>query len=80
MNQPPHSWPARYSLSHDHTPGIRRGVARHALDPAAASRLWQLSQDLLAARCSRAPCTAPEASRDSAACPVCASRTLEADL
>jgi NAD(P)-dependent dehydrogenase (short-subunit alcohol dehydrogenase family) len=29
------------------TPGIRRGVAAHALDPSAATRLWLLSQDLL---------------------------------
>jgi NAD(P)-dependent dehydrogenase (short-subunit alcohol dehydrogenase family) len=30
-------------------PGIRRGVAAYALDPAKAARLWQLSLDLLAA-------------------------------
>ncbi|MFC1408328.1 SDR family NAD(P)-dependent oxidoreductase [Streptacidiphilus sp. N1-12] len=30
-----------------HTPGIRNGVADHALDPAAASRLWQVGLDLL---------------------------------
>jgi NAD(P)-dependent dehydrogenase (short-subunit alcohol dehydrogenase family) len=30
-------------------PGIRRGVAGYALDPAKAARLWQLSLDLLAA-------------------------------
>jgi NAD(P)-dependent dehydrogenase (short-subunit alcohol dehydrogenase family) len=29
-------------------PGIRRGVAAYALDPAKAARLWQLSLDLLA--------------------------------
>jgi NAD(P)-dependent dehydrogenase (short-subunit alcohol dehydrogenase family) len=29
------------------TPGIRRGVAAHALDPQAASHLWQLSEELL---------------------------------
>jgi NAD(P)-dependent dehydrogenase (short-subunit alcohol dehydrogenase family) len=28
-------------------PGIRRGVAAHALDPEAAARLWRLSEDLL---------------------------------
>ncbi|MBW8800498.1 MAG: SDR family NAD(P)-dependent oxidoreductase [Streptomyces sp.] len=31
-----------------HRPGIRRGVAAHALDPGHAARLWQLSTDLLA--------------------------------
>ena len=31
-----------------HRPGIRRGVAAHALDPEAAARLWQLSLELLA--------------------------------
>jgi NAD(P)-dependent dehydrogenase (short-subunit alcohol dehydrogenase family) len=31
------------------TPGVRRGVAAHALDPDAADRLWALSTDLLAA-------------------------------
>ncbi|QUQ62716.1 SDR family NAD(P)-dependent oxidoreductase [Kutzneria sp. CA-103260] len=30
-----------------HQPGIRRGVAAHALDPDHAARLWQLSLDLL---------------------------------
>jgi NAD(P)-dependent dehydrogenase (short-subunit alcohol dehydrogenase family) len=30
------------------TPGVRRGVADHALDPEKAARLWQLSLDLLA--------------------------------
>lgn len=30
------------------TPGIRRGVAAHAIDPGKAARLWQLSLDLLA--------------------------------
>jgi NAD(P)-dependent dehydrogenase (short-subunit alcohol dehydrogenase family) len=30
-------------------PGVRRGVAAYALDPAKAARLWQLSLDLLAA-------------------------------
>ncbi|GAB3834014.1 SDR family NAD(P)-dependent oxidoreductase [Dactylosporangium cerinum] len=29
-----------------HQPGIRRGVAAYALDPAAAARLWQLSTEL----------------------------------
>jgi NAD(P)-dependent dehydrogenase (short-subunit alcohol dehydrogenase family) len=29
-------------------PGIRRGVAAYALDPAAAARLWQISIDMLA--------------------------------
>jgi NAD(P)-dependent dehydrogenase (short-subunit alcohol dehydrogenase family) len=29
----------------DFTPGVRRGVAPYALDPAKASRLWQLSLD-----------------------------------
>jgi len=28
-------------------PGVRRGVAAYALDPAKAERLWQLSLDLL---------------------------------
>jgi NAD(P)-dependent dehydrogenase (short-subunit alcohol dehydrogenase family) len=32
-----------------HHPGVRRGVAGHALDPDLAARLWQLSADLLAA-------------------------------
>jgi NAD(P)-dependent dehydrogenase (short-subunit alcohol dehydrogenase family) len=32
-----------------YVPGIRRGVADYALDPAKAARLWQLSLDLLAA-------------------------------
>lgn len=31
------------------TPGTRRGVAQHALDPDKAARLWTLSRDLLAA-------------------------------
>jgi hypothetical protein len=31
-----------------HQPGIRRGVAGYAVDPANASRLWRLSLDLLA--------------------------------
>ncbi|MER6537584.1 SDR family NAD(P)-dependent oxidoreductase [Streptomyces sp900105755] len=31
-----------------HRPGIRRGVAAHALDPDRAARLWRLSTDLLA--------------------------------
>jgi NAD(P)-dependent dehydrogenase (short-subunit alcohol dehydrogenase family) len=31
------------------TPGVRRGVAAHALDPDAADRLWALSTDLLPA-------------------------------
>lgn len=31
------------------TPGVRRGVAAYALDPAKADRLWQLSEELLAA-------------------------------
>jgi NAD(P)-dependent dehydrogenase (short-subunit alcohol dehydrogenase family) len=31
------------------TPGVRRGVADYALDPAKAERLWRLSEDLLAA-------------------------------
>jgi NAD(P)-dependent dehydrogenase (short-subunit alcohol dehydrogenase family) len=31
------------------TPGIRRGVAAYALDPAKAARLWQISSDMLAA-------------------------------
>ncbi|WP_218830204.1 hypothetical protein [Rhodococcus sp. 14-2470-1a] len=30
-------------------PGVRRGVADHALDPAAADRLWERSAALLAA-------------------------------
>jgi NAD(P)-dependent dehydrogenase (short-subunit alcohol dehydrogenase family) len=30
-----------------HQPGVRRGVAAYAVDPTNASRLWQLSQDLL---------------------------------
>jgi hypothetical protein len=30
-----------------HQPGIRRGVASYAVDPANASRLWRLSLDLL---------------------------------
>ncbi|MGW2957797.1 SDR family NAD(P)-dependent oxidoreductase [Streptomyces sp. NPDC001220] len=30
-----------------HRPGIRRGVAAHALDPEHATRLWQLSVDLV---------------------------------
>lgn len=29
------------------TPGVRRGVAGHALDPASARRLWQVSLDLV---------------------------------
>lgn len=33
-----------------HRPGIRRGVAAHALDPGAAARLWQLSTRLTARR------------------------------
>jgi NAD(P)-dependent dehydrogenase (short-subunit alcohol dehydrogenase family) len=32
-----------------HQPGVRRGVADYALDPAQAARLWQLSTDLLTA-------------------------------
>jgi NAD(P)-dependent dehydrogenase (short-subunit alcohol dehydrogenase family) len=32
-----------------HRPGVRRGVADYALDPAAAARLWQVSLDMLAA-------------------------------
>ena len=32
-----------------YTPGVRRGVADYALDPAKALRLWQVSIDLLAA-------------------------------
>ena len=32
-----------------HVPGVRRGVAAYALDPAKAARLWALSLDLLAA-------------------------------
>jgi NAD(P)-dependent dehydrogenase (short-subunit alcohol dehydrogenase family) len=31
------------------TPGVRRGVADHALDPRKAARLWQVSLDMLAA-------------------------------
>ncbi|MGI5227727.1 SDR family NAD(P)-dependent oxidoreductase [Actinoallomurus sp. CA-142502] len=31
------------------TPGVRRGVADHALDPRKAERLWKVSVDLLAA-------------------------------
>jgi NAD(P)-dependent dehydrogenase (short-subunit alcohol dehydrogenase family) len=31
-----------------HEPGIRRGVAAYALDPAAASRLWEVSTGLIA--------------------------------
>jgi hypothetical protein len=31
-----------------HVPGVRRGVAAHALDPVLAARLWTLSEDLLA--------------------------------
>jgi NAD(P)-dependent dehydrogenase (short-subunit alcohol dehydrogenase family) len=31
-----------------HRPGVRRGVAAHAVDPAKAARLWQVSLDLLA--------------------------------
>jgi len=31
-----------------HQPGIRRGVAAYALDPAKAARLWQLSAEMLA--------------------------------
>ncbi|MFB9835026.1 SDR family NAD(P)-dependent oxidoreductase [Actinoallomurus acaciae] len=31
------------------TPGVRRGVADHAVDPRKAARLWQVSLDLLAA-------------------------------
>jgi len=34
-------------------PGIRRGVAAYALDPGNASRLWQVSADLLAGKASR---------------------------
>jgi hypothetical protein len=30
-----------------HVPGVRRGVAAHALDHALAERLWTLSEDLL---------------------------------
>jgi NAD(P)-dependent dehydrogenase (short-subunit alcohol dehydrogenase family) len=33
-----------------HRPGVRRGVADHALDPVAADRLWQVSLDLIAGR------------------------------
>ncbi len=32
-----------------HVPGVRRGVAAYATDPAKAARLWQLSLDMLAA-------------------------------
>jgi NAD(P)-dependent dehydrogenase (short-subunit alcohol dehydrogenase family) len=32
-----------------HQPGVRRGVAAHALDPQHAARLWQISVDMLAA-------------------------------
>jgi NAD(P)-dependent dehydrogenase (short-subunit alcohol dehydrogenase family) len=32
-----------------YVPGVRRGVAAYALDPGKAARLWQLSNDLLAA-------------------------------
>jgi NAD(P)-dependent dehydrogenase (short-subunit alcohol dehydrogenase family) len=32
-----------------HRPGVRRGVADHALDPDKAARLWQVSLDMLAA-------------------------------
>jgi NAD(P)-dependent dehydrogenase (short-subunit alcohol dehydrogenase family) len=32
-----------------HRPGLRRGVAAHALDPVAADRLWRLSTGLLSA-------------------------------
>jgi NAD(P)-dependent dehydrogenase (short-subunit alcohol dehydrogenase family) len=32
-----------------HQPGVRRGVAAYALDPAKAARLWQVSIDMLAA-------------------------------
>ena len=32
-----------------HRPGVRRGVAAYALDPAAAARLWQVSLDRIAA-------------------------------
>ncbi|MEU4295145.1 hypothetical protein AB0E63_43585 [Kribbella sp. NPDC026596] len=28
-------------------PGVRRGVAAYALDPEAATRLWQVSTDLI---------------------------------
>jgi NAD(P)-dependent dehydrogenase (short-subunit alcohol dehydrogenase family) len=31
-----------------YVPGVRRGVAAHALDPVLADRLWTLSEDLLA--------------------------------
>jgi NAD(P)-dependent dehydrogenase (short-subunit alcohol dehydrogenase family) len=31
------------------TPGVRRGVADHAVDPRKAARLWQVSLDMLAA-------------------------------
>ena len=30
-----------------YVPGVRRGVAAHALDPALADRLWTLSEELL---------------------------------
>ncbi|MDV6246966.1 SDR family NAD(P)-dependent oxidoreductase (plasmid) [Rhodococcus opacus] len=43
----------------NYTEGVRRGVADHALDSAAADRLWQLSVDLLAAAGYPAPMTAP---------------------
>ncbi|GAA0365841.1 hypothetical protein GCM10010151_64710 [Actinoallomurus spadix] len=32
-----------------HRPGVRRGVADHALDSSKAARLWRLSLDLSAA-------------------------------
>jgi len=32
-----------------HRPGVRRGVAAHALDPERAARPWQVSLDMLAA-------------------------------
>ncbi|MER6982493.1 SDR family NAD(P)-dependent oxidoreductase, partial [Streptomyces carpinensis] len=32
-----------------HRPGVRRGVAAHAVDPQSAARLWQTSLDMLAA-------------------------------
>ena len=31
-------------------PGSRRGVAAHALDPEAAQRLWQVSEETIAGR------------------------------
>jgi NAD(P)-dependent dehydrogenase (short-subunit alcohol dehydrogenase family) len=40
-------------------PGIRRGVADYALDPADAERLWQVSLELLADAISRRPITKP---------------------